>query len=242
MAKTENRYIRIEDWKGNVYYPESSNSNSSLYGFIIDSDSASKDATGTSAKTDGDKISDSRAYYGSSIMLSSTSERGILFTAYVSKVPFGEVSITARMKSSIGTGTTNLVEINTYFVDASGEELVETLLDTRNVNGYMFGVANEYVSIGMTTNYEGAATGETFLKIEIVVLPDTGATIYFDYLILAMAMRYSSSSGGGYITVRVEDRTVIIEENSGGSSGGGSSGGSSASRVYVEDRTIIVVV
>ncbi len=242
MAKTENRYIRIEDWKGNVYYPESSNSSSSLYGFIIDSDSASKDATGTSAKTDGDKISDSRAYYGSSIMLSSTSERGILFTAYVSKVPFGEVSITARMKSSIGTGTTNLVEINTYFVDASGEELVETLLDTRNVNGYMFGVANEYVSIGMTTNYEGAATGETFLKIEIVVLPDTGATIYFDYLILAMAMRYSSISGGGYITVRVEDRTVIIEENSGGSSGGGSSGGSSASRVYVEDRTIIVVV
>ena len=243
MAKTENRFIRIEDWKGNVYYPETSNSSSSLFGFIIDSDSASKDATGTSAKTDGDKISDSRAYSGSSIMLSSTSERGILFTAYVSKVPFGEISIITRMKSSIGTGTTNLVEINTYFVDASGEELVETLLDTRNVNGYMFGVANEYVSIGMTTNYEGAATGETFLKIEIVVLPDTGATIYFDYLILAMAMQPSgNSSGGGYITVRVEDRTVTIEENSGGSSGGGSSGGSSASRVYIEDRTIIVVV
>lgn len=241
MAKTENRFIRIEDWKGNVYYPESSNSSSSLSGFIIDSDSASKDATGTSAKTDGDKISDSRAYGGSSIMLSSTSERGILFTAYVSKVPFGEISITARMKSSIGTGTTNLVEINTYFVDASGEELVETLLDTRNVNGYMFGVANEYVNIGMTTNYEGVATGETFLKIEIVVLPDTGATIYFDYLILAMAMQ-SSIGRGGYINVRVEDRTVIIEDNSGGSSGGGSSGGSSASRVYVEDRTIIVVV
>lgn len=241
MAKTENRFIRIEDWKGNVYYPESSNSSSSLSGFIIDSDSASKDATGTSAKTDGDKISDSRAYGGSSIMLSSTSERGILFTAYVSKVPFGEISITARMKSSIGTGTTNLVEINTYFVDASGEELVETLLDTRNVNGYMFGVANEYVNIGMTTNYEGVATGETFLKIEIVVLPDTGATIYFDYLILAMAMQ-SSIGRGGYINVRVEDRTVIIEDNSGGSSGGGSGGGSSASRVYVEDRTIIVVV
>ena len=241
MAKTENRFIRIEDWKGNVYYPESSNSSSSLSGFIIDSDSASKDATGTSAKTDGDKISDSRAYGGSSIMLSSTSERGILFTAYVSKVPFGEISITARMKSSIGTGTTNLVEINTYFVDASGEELVETLLDTRNVNGYMFGVANEYVNIGMTTNYEGVATGETFLKIEIIVLPDTGATIYFDYLILAMAMQ-SSIGRGGYINVRVEDRTVIIEDNSGGSSGGGSSGGSSASRVYVEDRTIIVVV
>lgn len=241
MAKTENRFIRIEDWKGNVYYPETSNSSSSLSGFIIDSDSASKDATGTSAKTDGDKISDSRAYGGSSIMLSSTSERGILFTAYVSKVPFGEISITARMKSSIGTGTTNLVEINTYFVDASGEELVETLLDTRNVNGYMFGVANEYVNIGMTTNYEGVATGETFLKIEIVVLPDTGATIYFDYLILAMAMQ-SSIGRGGYINVRVEDRTVIIEDNSGGSSGGGSGGGSSASRVYVEDRTIIVVV
>ena len=146
MAKTENRFIRIEDGKGNDYYPETSNSSSSLSGFIIDSDSASKDATGTGAKTDGDKISDSRAYGGSSIMLSSTSERGILFTAYVSKVPFGEISITARMKSSIGTGTTNLVEINTYFVDASGEELVETLLDTRNVNSYMFGVANEYVN------------------------------------------------------------------------------------------------
>ena len=165
-------------------------------------------------------------------MLSSSSERKILFSTYISNIPFGNISISARMKSSIGTGSTNLVEMNTYFVDASGDELVETLLDSININGYMFGVANEYVSLGMVTNYNGIATGATFLKVELIVLPDTGATLYFDQIAVAMEMR---STSGSYIDIHVEDRTIVI------ASGSGSSGGGSApSKVYVEGTTIIV--
>ena len=121
MGKTENRYIRIEDWKGNVYFPES-NSSSSTAGSVSDSESASKDATGTNPKTDGDKVTDSSANNGTAIMVSSSSTRQTLFSTYLSNVPFGNVSVGVRMKSSIATGTTPLVELNTYFVDASGED------------------------------------------------------------------------------------------------------------------------
>lgn len=204
MGKTENRYIRIEDWKGNVYFPES-NSSSSTAGSITDADSASKDATGTNPKTDGDKVSDSSANGGTAIMVTSSSERQTLFSTYLSNVPFGNISIGARMKSSIGSGTTPLVEMNTYFVDASGEEMVETLLDSAKISGDMFGVANEYVNLGMVTNYKGVATGAVFLKVELIVLPDTGATIYFDQIAVAMEMRSTSS-----VDIHVEDTTVVM--------------------------------
>ena len=110
-----------------------------------------------------------------------------------------------RLKSSIGEGTTNLVEVNTYFVDASGEELVETKLDSTLINGNMFGVANEYVNLGMTTDYKGVSTGAVFLKVELIVLPDTGATIYFDQLAVAMEMKPTSN-----IDIHVEDTTVVM--------------------------------
>lgn len=211
MAKTENRYIRIEDWKGNVYFPES-NSSSSVNGSITDSDSASKDPSSpTGSRTDGDKVVDSTANGGTAIVVTSSSERQTLFCTYMANIPFGTLSIGARMKSSIGSGTAALVEMNTYFVDASGEELVETGLDTVNISGDMFGVANEYVNLGMITNYKGVATGSTFLKVELIVLPDTSATIYFDQLAFALEMRAGNSgSGGSSIDIHVEDTTVVM--------------------------------
>lgn len=204
MAKTENRYIRIEDWKGNVYYPESS-SKSSTAGSITDSTSASKEATGTNPKTDGEKVSDSSANGGSALIVTSSTERLTLFSTYLANVPFGKVSVGMRMKSSIATGTTNLVEVNTYFVDASGDEMVETKLDTASISGDMFGTANEYINLGMVTNFKGTSTGSTFLRVEIIVLPDTGATIYFDQLAVAMEMRST-----GNVDIHVEERSLII--------------------------------
>lgn len=204
MAKTENRYIRIEDWKGNAYFPES-NSKESTAGSITDSDTASKDATGTNPKTDGDKVSDSTANNGTAIVVTSGSERQILLSTYLANIPFGRVSIGLRLKSSIAEGTTDLVEINTYFVDASGTELVETKLDTVTLNGNAFETANEYVNLGMVTNFKGVSTGSVFLKVEIIVLPDTGATIYFDQLAVAMEMK---SVGG--VDIHVEDTTVVF--------------------------------
>ena len=40
MAAKENRFIRIEDWNGNVYIPEMSNGGGSTSGDIIDSSTA----------------------------------------------------------------------------------------------------------------------------------------------------------------------------------------------------------
>ena len=75
----------------------------------------------------------------------------------------------------------------------------------------------------MTTNYEGVATGETFLKIEIVVLPDTGATIYFDQLAVAMEMQSGSS-----VDIHVEDTTIVVEQHS------------NKTGIYIEGNTIVM--
>ena len=205
MPKTENRFIRIEDWQGNVYIPESSGS-SSPGGTTSGAGSASQGATGTNPKTDGDKVSDSSSNGGIAITVTSSPERQTLYACYLSNVPFGSIVVGARLKSSIGSGTANLVEMNTYFVDASGEELVETKLDTMNINGDMIAVANEWVNLGMITNFKGVATGATFLKVELIVLPDTGATVYFDQIAVSMQINSSGSS----VDIHVEDQTVVM--------------------------------
>ena len=78
-------------------------------------------------------------------------------------------------------------------------------LDSVNISGDMFGVANEYVNLGRVTNYKGVATGFTFLKVELIVLPDTGATVYFDQIAVAMEMRSTSN-----VDIHVEDTTVVM--------------------------------
>lgn len=201
---TEARQIRIEDWKGNTYYPIT-DSKSTTAGTVTDSDSASKSASGTATYTDGNKVSDSTANGGKAITLSSSSTRQTIFSTYLSNVPFGNVSVGIRMKSSVGTGTNALVEVNTYFVDASSDSLVETLLNSSSISGNMFGTPNEYTTIGVVTNYKGTATGSTYLKVEIIVLPDTGATIYFDQLAVAMEMQATSS-----VDIHVENTTVVV--------------------------------
>ena len=222
MANTENRYIRIEDWKGNVYYPDT-NSKASTAGIVIDSSLASKGATGTNTRTDGDKVSDSKANGGSAIMIASLSERQTLFCTYVANIPFGSISVGARLKSSIAEGTAKLVELNTYFVDASGDTPVETLLDTMYITASMFDQPNEYSNIGYVTDYRGVAAETTFLKIELIVLPDTGATIYFDQLAVAMEKQSGSS-----VDIHVEDTTIVVEQHS------------SKTGIYIEGNTIVM--
>ena len=41
--------------------------------------------------------------------------------------------------------------------------------------------------------------------MELIVLPDTGATIYFDQLAVAMEMRSAST-----VDIHVEDTTVVM--------------------------------
>lgn len=204
MATTENRYIRIEDWKGNTYFPES-NSGSTTAGEVIGGSGA-----GTSPEdptyTQGTVISDPAANGGSAISLSSSTERQTLFRTYFSDAKFGNITLNARMKASVATGTTKLIEINTYFVDASGETPVETHLDKIEFTGNDFKVANEYINLGFVTDYKGTATGSSLLKVEVIVLPDTGATFCLDFLAMSMGMRSSSS-----LNVHVEGTTVVFD-------------------------------
>lgn len=183
----ENRYIRIEDWNGNVYYPESSSAETTA-GSVTDSSSASTTDPTSDVYTKGSIVADTSANNGSAIFLKANTERQVLFRTLLSNVPFGNTSIGIRLKSSIGTGVDNLIEVNTYFVDKSGDNSTETLLDTSYINGNTIGAANEYVNLGIVTNYRGIATGQAFLKVELILLPDTGVSIYFDQIAVAMAL------------------------------------------------------
>lgn len=219
MGVMENRYIRIEDWKGNVYFPESSSS-SSTAGIIIDASSASTDPS-SSIYTDGEQVLDPTANGGVALFLASTTEPKTLLSASISRIPFGDVIINIRIKSSMSEGTVPLLRMNTYYVDASGETPVETLLSAVNFNGNSFEVVNEYVNVGATINYKGIATGSELFKVELIVLPDTGASFYFDKLCVGMEMRASGAS-----STYVDHRTIVIDEETSG--------------VHVEDRTVIV--
>ena len=201
----EKRYTRVEDWKGNVYLFESSGSSSGTSGIVTDAESASNDPNNP-PYTDGTLVSDPNANGGKAIILTSGTTRKTLYAAEFANLMFGKVAVAMRMKSSVGTGIVDLIEVNAYFVDASGEEPSYTLLDTVRYNGSDFGVANEYTVLGAVFDYKGVSTGDTRLKIEIIVLPDTGVTFYFDQMTVAMEMPSSDDGKSAY----VENTTVVL--------------------------------
>lgn len=198
----EKRHIRVEDWAGNVYV-YNNDSSSSTAGSIIDSSSASNDPS-SNTYTDGTHTSDPSANGGTAIILTSGSSRKTLYATEISNLSFGSISVGMRIKSSVGTGIVNLLEVNAYFVDASGEEPSYNLIHTVTFKGSDFGVANEYVTLGTVFDYKGVATGDTRLKIELIVLPDTGVTFYFDTLAVAMEMP-SASGESAYV-----DGSIVV--------------------------------
>ena len=105
----------------------------------------------------------------------------------------------------MASGTQNLIEVNTYFVDTSATNPKETKIDTQTINGDQIRVANKYVSLGHTVDFKGAATGSYMIKVELIVLPDTGATIYFDSLYVTTAAMSADASNKAYI-----DKTTVV--------------------------------
>lgn len=203
MAKIENRHIRIEDWQGNRYFPIGTSENSGG-GIVSDSTNASTDKN-DNTHTEGTKTADGDANNGESIIVSSSSVRKILFSTKIANIPFGNTSIVYRIKSSTASGTQNLIEVNTYFVDTSATNPKETKIDTQTINGDQIRVANKYVSLGHTVDFKGAATGSYMIKVELIVLPDTGATIYFDSLYVTTAAMSADASNKAYI-----DKTTVV--------------------------------
>lgn len=203
MAKIENRHIRIEDWQGNRYYPIGTSENSGG-GIVSDSTNASNDKN-DNTHTEGTKTADGDANNGESIIVSSSSVRKTIFSTKIANIPFGNTSIVYRIKSSKGSGTQNLLEVNTYFVDTSATNPKETKIDTQTINGDQIRTANKYVSLGHTVDFKGAATGSYMIKVELIVLPDTGATIYFDSLYVTTAAMSADASNKAYI-----DKTTVV--------------------------------
>lgn len=203
MAKIENRHIRIEDWQGNRYFPIGT-SQDSTSGSISDSTNASTDKS-DNTYTEGTKTADSDANNGESIVMASSSTRRVLFSTMIANIPFGPTSIVYRIKSSKGSGTQNLLEVNTYFVDTSGTNPKSTKLDTTTINGDQIRTVNKYVGLGHTIDFKGSATGSYMIKVELIVLPDTGTTIYFDSLQVAPAPMSADSSNKAYV-----DQTTVV--------------------------------
>lgn len=202
MAKLENRFIRIEDWKGNVYYPDS-RSETSTVGIIF---KEASNEPGSDPYTDAQSVSDVQANGAKSLMLSSTSDRKTLFKCSVTNIPFGKVVIGPRLKSSIATGDVSLVELNTYFRDSSGEVPEDTLLSTVNFTGKMFEEVSTFLTLPVGIEYKGTAIDSRSLIVELVVLPDTGATIWFDQMYVAMDIEKNNESGA-----YVDGSTVVFK-------------------------------
>ena len=126
MAKLENRFIRIEDWKGNVYYPLS-NLEASTAGSISGWPSSDPNSD---PYTSGSEENDSLANNGKSIYLNSGSEDRILYKGSFVNVPFGDVAIGIRMK--INTKSSDkipIVGIKFYIKDQSSSSSPEIPLN-----------------------------------------------------------------------------------------------------------------
>lgn len=187
MANIERRNIRIEDWEGNIYYPETQ-SGSSLAGRIVDAEDATTDLTSNSVTiTEGTIVSDNTANNGQAIMIASPSVDKILFQTAIAGIPFGKVAINIRAKSNIITAATNLFKVETYYYDTL-EESEGTLLKTITIKGNSFSTANKYTDISIIDEFSGIYTTSTTYKVKITALGGNGASLYFDQISVAKAM------------------------------------------------------
>lgn len=183
----ERRNIRIEDWEGNIYYPETQ-SGSSLAGRIVDAEDATTDLTAdTVTITEGSIVNEPTANNGVAIMISSPTANKILFQTAVAGIPFGKVAISMRIKSNVITDSTNLVKVECYYYDRL-EDSDGTLLDTKTIKGSDIGIVNKFIDYNFITEFSGNYSTSISFKIKITALANSTATIYFDQISVAKAM------------------------------------------------------
>ena len=122
----EIRTIRIEDWKGNIYRPEgvgSGGGGSTVNPGDIQPDPGTGGGSGSIGpddmnSTEGSIASDPGASTGKAIIASSDASKDKnLATVLFDNMTFGKVAISLRFKSNIGSGTTEVLRVNVYYVD-----------------------------------------------------------------------------------------------------------------------------
>ena len=195
----ERRYCRVEDWEGNQYY-FSSTSGAASGSTVGGGDAVNPDPDGTGSTgsydqedidkgtittTDGQSTTDTSANTGNSVIISSDpNEDKNVITTKVDGIPFGKVSIDIRLKSTIGSGSAEIIKVNCYYVDNNNttEGYKGLLLSTTNVTGDMIGATGKYVNIGFVTDFNGTFSSSFGLKIEVLLLKGTNATINLDQI------------------------------------------------------------
>ena len=187
MANIERRHIRIEDWEGNIYYPETQ-SGSSLAGRIVDAEDATTDlSSGSLTITEGTIVSDNMANNGQAIMISSPSVDKILFQTAIAGIPLGKVAISMRMSSNVISDSLNLFRIETYHCHTT-EQSEGTLIRSITVPGSAFSAANKYTDIDLIDEFTGRYATDVVYKIKIIALAENNATLYFDQISVAKSM------------------------------------------------------
>lgn len=192
VTQIERRYCRVEDWEGNIYL-FSSSSGAASGSTVNGSDATNPDDTddqhgintGAITSTDGQQTSDTGANTGNSIIISADpNEDKNVITTKVDGIPFGKVAVDIRIKSTIGSGTTNILRVNCYFVDNNNTEddYKGILISTTNITGDMIGVTGQYVNVGFVTDYKGNFSSSMGMKVEVLLLHGTGATINLDQI------------------------------------------------------------
>ena len=205
MAKLENRFIRIEDWKGNRYYPDSS-SDTSTAGIIFKE--ASTDV-GADPWTQATTTEDSTANGNTSLQIVSSNTNLTLFQCTVPTIPFGKVVIGPRLRTNANAVGINdaLVILTTYFVNLEELDPLPEPLDTYTITGKHFKDTN-FITIPRSIEYKGTAIANKALLIKLVV-PSTAPVqtfIAFDQMYVAMEIGLSSE-----ITAQnVQNRTLFL--------------------------------
>lgn len=213
MARAENRYMRIEDWKGNVYYPETAES--STAGLIS---SKASNEPGSDPYTEGEYVPDYKANQKESIQIDHPGEK-IIYRGSFIKIPFGDVAVGIRMKRGALDHSlsedTEIASISFYFKDedfqiTQDDVPFETFSIKANELEY-----DEYTTIPYIINWKVPDDINSYNNPGLVVelkKKNTGVSVRtnFDimYVTLFAGKKQQGSGGGSNITVR--NRTIVV--------------------------------
>lgn len=187
MAR-EVRYIRWEDCNGNIYRVEGGGEGGTG-GESIDVDDIGGPDSGSTNNTDGTHTGDVEANNGSAVIVVSGSTDKNAATVYFDNISFGMWSVGVRAKCNVVGTDTNILQINCYYVDNT-EANPTTLLRTQYVKASQFFSAGSYTEVGCSIVFNGMYTTSVSLKVEIILLKNTGATLTLDNITLYKAALY----------------------------------------------------
>lgn len=176
-SRIEKRYIRYEDWHGNVYIPASSGGAS---GSVAQGSEATETGSSSAITTDGEVVEDTETSSGKSVYVEHATYQKTAMVAIFDDVSFGSVVFDIRIKSTIGSGDGDVLIANVYYHDDTTD--LDSLLCRSTFTHDNIGTANSYVEIGFAANYSGVHTSSYGVKIELLTVANSGADLYIDYI------------------------------------------------------------